>query len=156
MTPLLASAWIAWFAIAMASKSIIENFLSWLILFFDKSINIWDIIYLSDWTIIEVEEIDIRTTKLKTFDWNTIIIPNSQLLNEKIINRSLKEINWYKKVKVEVWISYWDDVNKAKEIIKKLLLEIKWIDEKTLTIYVDNLNEYSINIVWYIIVEYDK
>ena len=124
----------------MASKSIIENFLSWLILFFDKSINIWNVIYLFDWTLVEIEEIDIRTTKLKTFDWNTIIIPNSQLLNEKITNRSLKEINWYKKVKVEVWVSYWDDIDKVKEILKKILLELKWIDEKTLTIYIDKLD----------------
>jgi len=156
ITPLLASAGIFWLAVAMASKSIIENFLSWLILFADKSINVWDIVILSDWSVASVEEINIRTTRLKTFDWNIIIIPNSELLNEKIVNKSLSDISNKKRVQVTVWISYWDDVNKAKELLKKYLLELDWADENSVVVYLDELADWSVNITWKIMVDSNK
>jgi MscS family membrane protein len=99
---LLASAGIFGLAVAMASKSIIENFLSGLILFADKTINVGDTIVLSDGTTAVVEEINIRTTRLRTFDGNVVIIPNSELLNEKIINKSLSEVSPQKRVEVTV------------------------------------------------------
>ncbi len=156
ITPLLASAGIFGLAVAMASKSIIENFLSWLILFADKSINVWDTIVLSDWTIATVEEINIRTTRLKTFDGNVVIIPNSELLNEKIINKSLADVTPKKRVEVTVWISYWDDVDKAKELLKNYLLELDGADKESIVVFVDELADWSVNITWRIMVDADK
>jgi small-conductance mechanosensitive channel len=49
-----------------------------------------------------VEEISVRTTKLKTFDGNIVIIPNSELLNERIVNKSLTEIFPQKRLVVTV------------------------------------------------------
>jgi small-conductance mechanosensitive channel len=57
---------------------------------------------LSDGTVAVVDEINIRTTKLKTFDGNVVIIPNSDLLNDRIINKSLNEVTPYKRVVVTV------------------------------------------------------
>jgi len=156
ITPLLASAGIFGLAVAMASKSIIENFLSWLILFADKSINVWDTVILSDWTWAKIEEINVRTTYLKTFDWNVIIIPNSQLLNEKIINKSLSKVTPEKRVIVTVWICYGDDIDKAKSLLKQYLLEIDWVNEETIVVYVDSLSDWSVNITWKAMVQSDK
>jgi len=156
ITPLLASAGIFGLAVAMASKEIIENFLSWMILFADKTINVWDTIILSDGTVAVVDEINIRTTKLKTFDGNVVIIPNSDLLNDRIINKSLNEVTPYKRVVVTVWISYGDDTEKAKELLKSYLLDLDWIDKETAVVYVDALADWSVNITWKVMVEADK
>ena len=156
ITPLLASAGIFGFAVAIASKSIIENFLSWLILFADKSINVWDTIVLSDWTTAVVEEINIRTTRLKTFDGNVVIIPNSELLNEKIVNKSLSDVTPQKRVQVTVWISYGDDVEKAKSLISSYLKELDWVDSDSITVYVDSLADWAVNITWKAMVDADK
>lgn len=156
ITPLLASAWIFGLAVAMASKSIIENFLSWMILFADKSVNVWDTIVLSDWTTAVVEEVNIRTTKLKTFDWNIVIIPNSDLLNERLTNKSLSDISPEKRVVVTVWISYGDDTEKAKKLLKSYLLELNWANENSVVAYVDSLGDWSVNITWKIMVEASK
>ena len=155
ITPLLASAWIFGLAVAMASKSIIENFLSWLILFADKTINVWDTIILSDNTTAIVEEINIRTTRLRTFDGNIVIIPNSEILNDKIINKSLWELSPYKRVTVNVWISYGDDTEKAKNLLKEYLLELEWADKTSVVTYVDALDNWSVNITWKIMVKAD-
>ena len=156
ITPLLASAGIFGLAIAMASKSIIENFLSWMILFADKTVNVWDTIILSDGTTAVVEEVNVRTTKLKTFDGNLVIIPNSELLNDKITNKTQTELSPYRRVMVSVWISYWDDIEKAKELLKSYLLEIEWSDESTAVTYLDTMADWSLNITWKIMVEADK
>ena len=156
ITPLLASAGIAGFAVAMASKSIIENFLSWMILLTDNSLNVWDVIVLSDWTAAKIEEINIRTTKLKTFDGSVLIIPNSTLLNEKITNKSLSTISPQKRLQVSVWISYWDDVKKAKELLEKYLKEVDGVDKETITVFVDQLADWSVNIVWRAMVDASK
>lgn len=156
ITPLLASAGIFGFAVAMASKSIIENFLSWLILFADKSINVWDTIILSDWTTAVVEEINIRTTKLKTFDGNVVIIPNSELLNEKIVNKSLSDVSPQKRVQVTIWISYGDNIEKAKNLISSYLKELDWVDSDSITVYVDSLADWAVNITWKAMVDADK
>ncbi len=156
ITPLLASAGIFGLAVAMASKSIIENFLSWMILFADKSINVWDTVILSNWTTAVVEEINVRTTHLRTFDGNIVIIPNADLLNETIVNKSLAEVAPEKRVVVSVWISYWDDPEKAKDLLKSYLLDIDWANKDTLSVYLDSLGDRSVNIVGKIMVEADK
>ncbi len=156
ITPLLASAGIFGLAVAMASKSIIENFLSWMILFADKSINVWDTIILSSGTTAVVEEITVRTTHLRTFDGNTIIIPNAELLNETITNKSLSEVVSEKRVVVSIWISYWDDTEKAKELLKSYLLEIEWVNKDSVVVYLDSLGDWSVNVVWKIMIEADK
>jgi len=156
ITPLLASAGIFGLAVAMASKSIIENFLSWMILFADKTVNVWDTIILSDGTTAVVEEINIRTTQLRTFDGNIVIIPNSDLLNQRIINKSLSDISPYKRVTVTIWISYGDDTEKAKELLKQYLSELDGIDKETIVVYVDALSDWSVNITWKVMVEADK
>lgn len=156
ITPLLASAGIFGFAVAMASKSIIENFLSGLILFADKSINVWDTVVLSDGTTAVIEEINIRTTKLRTFDGNVVIIPNSDLLNEKIVNKSLSDVSPKKRVSVSVGISYGDDVDKAKDLLKSYLKELEWVDEESITVYLDELADWSVNVVGKAMVDADK
>ena len=156
ITPLLASAGIFGLAVAMASKSIIENFLSGMILFADKSVNVWDTIILSSGITAVVEEITVRTTHLRTFDGNIVIIPNAELLNETITNKSLSEITPEKRVVVSVWISYWDDTEKAKELLKSYLLGLDWVNKDSVVVYVDGLGDWSVNITWKIMVEADK
>ena len=154
--PLLAWAGIFGLAVAMASKNIIENFLSWLIIFTDKSLNIGDVIQLSDGTYCLIQEINIRTTILKTFDGNAIILPNSDFLNQKIVNKSLSEVSDKKRVEVNVWISYGDDTEKAKELIASYLTELDGADKTSVVVYVSSLSNWSVDIVWRIMIEDKK
>lgn len=151
--PLLAWAGIFGFAVAMASKNIIENFLSWLIIFADKSFNVDDTVILSDGTSWTIQEINVRTTMIKTFDWNTVILPNSDFLNQKIVNKSLSEITPKKRVEVIVWITYWDDVEKAKSLLASYLWELDWADKDSITIYVSSLSNWSVDITWRVMVD---
>ena len=85
MTGLLAGLGIGALVIGFALKDIIENWVSGLLIFTGKTYKIGDVIQVGDLKGV-VKAISLRTTALKTYDRNDIIIPNSLLLKEKIIN----------------------------------------------------------------------
>lgn len=64
-----------------------------------------------------VEKIHIFTTQIKTFDNRTIIIPNSTVTSDKIINYTSKEI---RRVDLSIGISYGDNIKKAIDAITEL------------------------------------
>jgi len=147
IAPLLASAWIFWLAVAMASKEIISNFLSWIILFLDKSINVWDSVTLSDGTAAKIQEINIRTTHFRKSDGVIVILPNSVFLNKQLENKSIPKKSKTRRVEVTVWISYGSDLKKARELLTEYLKEVDWAKEETINIYLDMMWDWALNIV---------
>lgn len=66
-----------------------------------------------------VKKIDMFYTTLTTGDNQYVIIPNSQLTNQCIINTTAQD---KRRVDLRVSISYDDNIGQAKEIIEKLIL----------------------------------
>lgn len=67
-----------------------------------------------------VTEIQIFSTILKTPDNKTILIPNGKLANDSMINYSIEE---RRRVDWTIGIGYGNDIDKAYEVIKRLLSE---------------------------------
>lgn len=143
ITPFLASAWILWIAIAMGSQQIVNNFLSGIIIFFDKPFSVWDKLII-DWEVIFVEQVWIRTTKFKTLDWNVVIIPNWDLLSKKIENQVDKIVST-RRVSLNIWLPYWVDSQKAKDIIKEVFEQDERIIKDTFMVWMDSLWDWSVN-----------
>ena len=118
ITGLLAGLGVGALIIGFALKDILENWVSGLLIMSGKTYGIGDVIKVGDLTGV-VTDISLRTTKLKTYDRNEIIIPNSTLLKEKIIN-----VTGGKKESVASIISridYLFDVEKAEKAIVSVL-----------------------------------
>ncbi len=118
VTGLVAGLGIGALIIGFALKDIIENWVSGLLIISGKTYRIGDVIRVGDLTGV-VTDISLRTTKLKTYDRNEIVIPNSTLLEEKVIN-----LTGGKKETVASIIFYIDyvfDVDKAKKAIESVL-----------------------------------
>jgi small-conductance mechanosensitive channel len=118
VTGLVASLGIGALIIGFALKDIIENWISGLLIISGKTYGIGDVIKVENLTGV-VTDISLRTTKLKTYDRNEIIIPNSTLLKQNIIN-----LTGGKKENVASIIFYIDyvfDIEKAKEAIESVL-----------------------------------
>jgi len=104
--------------IGFGLKDIIENWVSGVLIMSGKTYAIGDVIRVGDLTG-TVTDIALRTTKLKTYDRNEIIIPNSVLMKEKIINltggkpESVASLSFA--------IDYTADAEKAKSIIEGIL-----------------------------------
>jgi len=118
VTGLVAGLGVGALVIGFALKDIIENWVSGLLIISGKTYKIGDVIRVGDLTGV-VRDISLRTTKLKTYDRNEIIIPNSMLLKESIVN--LTGGGKETVASITSYIDYVFDVEKAKKAIDSVL-----------------------------------
>ncbi|MEM7154957.1 MAG: mechanosensitive ion channel family protein [Myxococcota bacterium] len=99
---LLAGLGIGGAALAFASKDTVANFFGSLVIFVDRPFQIGDWVEIGD---VEgtVEEVDIRTTRIRTFANSLITVPNSQMTVTAIQNWSRMQ---KRRIKLEVGLSY--------------------------------------------------
>jgi len=103
--------------IGFGLQNIVNNFVSGIILLFDPSIKVGDMVQVgNDWG--TVRRINIRTTIVQTFDNASLIIPNSEMLSDKITNWSFQDLKVRRQV--DVGVTYGSDV----QLVRKLLLQI--------------------------------
>jgi len=108
-------------AIAFAAQETLSNMISGFILMVDRPFRIGDRIRIgagSSPIIGTVLDIGIRSTRIRDFDQNILIIPNNELAKSTIINISFP--NDYTRVLVEVGVAYGSDISKVKEIMLKV------------------------------------
>lgn len=118
VTALVAGLGVGALVIGFGLKDIIENWVSGVLIMSGKTYAIGDVIRVGDLTG-TVTDIALRTTKLKTYDRNEIIIPNSVLMREKIIN--LTGGKQESVASLIFAIDYTADTEEAKSIIENIL-----------------------------------
>jgi small-conductance mechanosensitive channel len=118
ITPLLATAGIAGFAVAFAAKDTIANFFGGISVFVDRPYKIGDYIILDSGERGEVVDIGVRSTRIKTRDDILISIPNSIIANTKIVNESAPIPRF--RIRVPIGVGYGSDIDR----VESILLEI--------------------------------
>ncbi|MFT5730017.1 MAG: potassium efflux system protein [Desulforhopalus sp.] len=98
-------------------QAVVNNFVSGLILLFERPIKIGDTVQISN-EIGVVQNVGLRATVIQTFGNAEIVIPNSDLVTGQVINWSLTE----KRVRLDipVGVSYSSDVDQVLEILQEL------------------------------------
>jgi len=92
-----------------------------------------------------VKEIHIFNTILKTLDNKRVIVPNSKVTGDIIVNYSAEGIL---RVDMEFGISYGDHIPKAKEILENILSsDPRVLQEPAFTVAVKELGDSSVNFV---------
>lgn len=102
ITALLAGISIGSLAIALAAQDTIKNFFGSIMIFADKPFRVGDAILFKDIAGV-VEEIGIRSTRIRTFANSLTTVPNSQLADEAIENLGLR---LFRRYKTEIGITY--------------------------------------------------
>jgi small-conductance mechanosensitive channel len=76
--------------IGFGLQNVVNNFVSGLILLFERPIGVGDIVEMPDiWG--EVKRIGIRASVIRKFDGAEVIVPNSMLISEKVTNWTLSD-----------------------------------------------------------------
>ncbi len=100
--------------IGFGLQGIVNNFVSGLILLFERPIRVGDVIQVTgDWA--EIKQIGIRATTVLTFDHADRIIPNATLISNEVTNWTLS--NRQIRLIIPVGVAYGSDVTKVTETL---------------------------------------
>ncbi|MDH3492054.1 MAG: mechanosensitive ion channel [Acidobacteriota bacterium] len=105
------------FIVGFATKDILNNFLSGILVLWQQPFKLGDYVSVDDFDG-EVEEIGLRATQLKMLDGEKIIIPNGQMYSSALI---IKPAGALQRVKIEIVTDYSSKVRTSKELILKAL-----------------------------------
>lgn len=100
--------------IGFGLQSIVNNFVSGLILLVERPVKVGDWIIVGDRQGI-VKRIAIRATEVETFDRSSVIIPNSDLISNPVINRTHKDRHG--RVEIPVGVAYGSDTRRVHELL---------------------------------------
>lgn len=77
--------------IGFGLQSIVNNFVSGIIILFEKSLRVGDFIELPNGLLGEVREVNIRSTLIRTLDNADILVPNSDFISNQVNNWTLND-----------------------------------------------------------------
>lgn len=100
--------------IGFGLQHIVNNFVSGLLLLFERPVKVGDMIMIeSEWC--TVRKIGLRATTVETFDQSEIIVPNSDLISQKVTNWTLTSEQ--SRVVLKVGVAYGSNVKQVLEIL---------------------------------------
>lgn len=103
--------------IGFGLQNVVSNFVSGLILLFERPIRVGDIIEVGT-TSGKVTKIGMRATLVRTWPGSELVVPNSQLIASNVVNWTLQ--NDRRRLEIPVGVAYGTDP----EVVAKLLVEI--------------------------------
>ncbi|SFT63951.1 Mechanosensitive ion channel [Lishizhenia tianjinensis] len=112
--------------VGMGLQNIFADFVSGVFLLFEGTIKVKEIIEV-DGIIGQVEEINLRNSKLITRENVTIIIPNSKFVTEKVINWSHNHGSV--RFMVDIGVAYGSDVEEVIEILQSCMANMQEIEQ---------------------------
>lgn len=118
-TGILTAAGASAVVLGFAFKDIGENFIAGIILAFNRPFDVDDTVMVGS-NFGKVKTLDLRYTKLKTFDGKDVYIPNSDVLTEPVTNYT--EDGFYRWDFV-IGIAYEDNIEGAKETVLRALAD---------------------------------
>ena len=103
--------------IGFGLQSIVNNFVSGLILLFERPIKVGDWVVTTSGEGI-VKNISVRSTEIETFDRSSILVPNSELISNSVTNWTHK--NSLGRVTVLVGVAYKEDPETILELLSRI------------------------------------
>ncbi len=108
--------------IGLGLQSVINNFVSGLILMFERPIQPGDTVELAG-TVGTVRDIGMRATTFTTFEGADVVVPNGMLLSEKLINWTLSSNT--RRVDIPVGVAYGSDPEKVRALLLQVAQRIE-------------------------------
>jgi MscS family membrane protein len=96
-TPALAGLGVGGIAVALAAQKTLENVVAGVSLIFDEAVRVGDSLKMGD-IVGTVEQIGLRSTRIRTLDRTLVSIPNSQIANASVETLSARDKFWFRPV----------------------------------------------------------
>jgi potassium efflux system protein len=100
--------------IGFGLQNVVNNFVSGLILLYERPIRVGDVIDVGTATG-TVTHIGIRSSTIKTFLGAEVVLPNSNLVSNQLTNWTLSDQT--RRIEIDVGVAYGSDIEKVQEIL---------------------------------------
>jgi len=145
VTTAVAALGVGGIALALGAQKAVENFVGSLNVVIDQPIRIGDFCKVGD-TIGVVEEVGVRSTRIRTPDRSLVTIPNGSLASQKIENYTHRD-----KIKLYSMIGLtYDTTSKQLEKVltgfRKMLTKLDYIEDDTARVRFISYGDFSLNI----------
>lgn len=124
VSALIAGLGIGGIAVALAAQSIFKDLFSYFFILFDRPFKVGDFIVIDDY-MGAIENIGLKTTRLRSLTGEMLIFPNSHLTDSRIRNYKLMQ---KRRVEFKINVDYATELGQLKEIpkmIEKIIGSIK-------------------------------
>lgn len=135
-------------ALALGAKDVLSNIFGGTAVVLDKPFSIGDVISTEDRKLQGVvEDINFRSTRLRTFDKEMIYVPNALLANQPIYNYSRRD---RRRVRFQLGLDLNTpgyQIRKVIDEIKSAIIEYENIESENFSVFFDEYTQTSINIL---------
>ncbi len=147
VSTLIATLGAAVVTIGLALKDSLANVASGTLIILNRKFKTGDFIE-TEGIIGEVMKIDMMYTTLRTYDHKEVLIPNSRIASNNVINHfNLGD----RRLEIPIPISYEQDIPKARKVIMDYVATVeKVMQDKPNKIIVDGFGESSVNMILYV------
>ena len=101
--------------IGFGLQNVINNFVSGVILLFERPVRVGDRVELSAGNVGVINRIGIRASVLRTFDGSDIIVPNGDLISNQVTNWTFADQR--RRISLPVGVAYGTDPKRVQEIL---------------------------------------
>ncbi len=144
VTALLAGLSIAGIAVGFAAKDTLENFIAGITILVDRPFRIGDQIEV-DGTFGVVDEITLRSTRLRTMNDQVMILPNALVINHKLLNHTMRNSL---RIEIPFGIAYREYPDEARQVVLKLTEADDRVDHgRPASVVVTQMGESSVDMV---------
>ena len=127
VTLLLASSSAILLGFGLGVQDLIKDMVAGFIILFERTVTAGDIVEITG-IVGEVKEVGLRTTSLLTREGIVLIVPNSKLTNDNVVNWS--QNNRVTRFRVDVGVAYGSDTSKVEKILLEAAKENKDVISK--------------------------
>ncbi len=104
--------------IGFGLQNVVNNLVSGFILIFERSVQIGDTIQLTDLQG-KVTQIGLRASRLRTFNGSEVVVPNGELISNRLINWTLSDRR--RRLEVAVGVAYGSDLEQVHAMLRGIL-----------------------------------
>ena len=113
VTTLLAGLGVAGLALGFAAKDTLANFIAGVTILWDRPFRVGDRVEI-DGEFGQVKKVTLRSTRIHTNQNRVVIIPNQNVVNNKIVNHTMQASL---RLDIPFGIAYKDDIERAREVV---------------------------------------
>lgn len=141
LSGLLVAGGFAGIVVGFASQQTVSNFISGLFLLIEQPLRIGDPVTVGDVSGVVVD-INILSTRIRTWDGYIVRIPNSAVFNSNITNYMRTRA---RRVEITIGISYDSDIEKARETLIKMMQDHPYcLVNPAPEVFVDNYADHAV------------